>query len=704
MDDEQRAVLTAFNRRRQDLEEWRDYYNDLNGINEYVQKEIRRRDDDWWDAQERNLIRGFDRQRQAQEDRMEDEKVIRDRLLRDQRQAEEKSINSALAGQENALAKRQAAEEEAVRVASEARLRGVQDALDKEIEMVKEANAKIIADTKARTIATLGDLKNMAAAGMLTPDVVVRAAGVELTKLLGKMPEPTAIQRWNATSKDFAKTVGQDLNPALEKLVDIIGWLEDRFQGLNKTIRTTLTVAGGIAGIALAIKAATGTFDALRGGRAARAPAAPPPPSAPMPPTNILQRLGPKAYSGPVTLPAPTPPAPPTGPWLRFVKILGEGASIAWTLASRLKGIPQAIAGIATAVANTKIGSTIAGWAVQLGPKGPIVAAAASTIAWLTGTAGPAIAGFVSGPGGWAVIASAAIVTAAYTWREPIANFITWLGGQQEKIAANFTRPMAQEMADSVSEGLLGAGKAFEDFTADVQRGVDDFGTGIGRGLEGFFRGVATKADEMSAAIGKGWDDFVRGIERGADALGRGIARGFSAAGGWIKNELNYILQLCENSINSFSAEVNRRIELTNSITGRIGINIPFRLQPVDIPRLARGGWTDQPTLAMIGEGRDPGGEYAIPASRMPQAIDAWQGGARGNALIAAMQSPGLAPGRGGAGPAYSAPSGGSSAPPVINLSIRPQAMLHTPDHRQWLSVEDLPQIIAAATAARSGR
>jgi len=325
MDDEQRAVLTAFNRRRQDLEEWRDYYNDLNGINEYVQKEIRRRDDDWWDAQERNLIRGFDRQRQAQEDRIEDEKVIRDRLLRDQRQAEEKSINSALAGQENALAKRQAAEEEAVRIASEARLRGVQDALDKEIEMVKEANAKIIADTKARTIATLGDLKNMAAAGMLTPDVVLRATGVELTKILGKMPEPTAIQKWNATSKDFASTVGKDLNPALEKLVDLVGWLEDRFQGLDKTIRTTLTVAGGIAGIALAIKAATGTFDALRGGRAARAPAAPPPPSAPMPPTNILQRLGPKAYSGPVTLPPPPPPpAPAPGPWLRFIGVLGN--------------------------------------------------------------------------------------------------------------------------------------------------------------------------------------------------------------------------------------------------------------------------------------------------------------------------------------------------------------------------------------------
>jgi len=260
-------------------------------------------------------------------------------------------------------------------------------------------------------------------------------------------------------------------------------------------------------------------------------------------------------------------------------------------------------------------------------------------------------------------------------------------------------------MADSVSEGLLGAGKAFEDFTAGVQRGVDEFGTGIGRGLEGFFKGVATRADEMSAAIGKGWDDFVRGIERGADALGRGVAKGFSAAGGWIKNELNYILGLCESSINAFSREVNRLIESTNSISGRIGINIPFRLQPVDIPRLARGGWTDQPTLAMIGEGGDPGGEYAIPAARMPQAIDAWQGGARGNALIAAMQSPGLAPGRGGTGPAYSAPSGGSSsAPPVINLSIRPQAMLQTPDNRQWLSADDLPQIIAAAVAAGRGR
>ncbi len=423
-----------------------------------------------------------------------------------------------------------------------------------------------------------------------------------------------------------------------------------------------------------------------------------------MPPTNILQRLGPKAYSGPVTLPSP-PPAPAPGPWLRFIGVLGNATSAVGGFLGNLAKIPGAIGGIGSAIANTRIAATVLGWAAVLGPKGPIAGAISGTIAWLTGTAGPALAGVFSGPGGWAVIASAAIVAAAYTWREPIADFITWVGGQQEIIASSLTRPLAQWLADGVSAGLLGAQKALEDFNVGVKLVVGEYAKEMGNEFQNFFKGVAVKADEMSAAIGKGWDDFVRGIERGADALGRGVAKGFSAAGGWIKNELNYILGLCESSINAFSREVNRLIESTNSISGRIGINIPFRLQPVDIPRLARGGWTDQPTLAMIGEGGDPGGEYAIPAARMPQAIDAWQGGARGNALIAAMQSPGLAPGRGGTGPAYSAPSGGSSsAPPVINLSIRPQAMLQTPDNRQWLSADDLPQIIAAAVAAGRGR
>jgi hypothetical protein len=470
-------------------------------------------------------------------------------------------------------------------------------------------------------------------------------------------------------------------------LVDLLGWLEDRFQGLNKTIRTTLTIAGGIAGIALAIKATTGTFDALRGGRAARAPAAPPPPA---PPPNILQRLGTRAYYGPGTVP---PPAPPIGPWLRFVGVLGTATSAVGGFLGNLGKIPGAISGISSAIAGTRIAATIAGWAAVLGPSGPIAGAINGTIAWIGGTAVPALLGFFSGPAGWAVLAGAAIAAAVYVWREPIAGFIKEIGNEIQK----FSEGVAAK-ADEMSAAI---GKGWDDFV----RGIEGDADALGRGIAKFSEGVAAKADEMSAGIGRGWDNFVRGIERGADALGRVIARGFSAAGGWIKNELNYILGLCESSINAFSREVNRLIESTNSITGRIGLKIPFRLQPIDIPRLARGGWTDRPTLAMIGEGGDPGGEYAIPASRMPQAIKAWQGGARGSALIAAMQSPGLAPGRAYTGPAYSAPPGGfSSAAPVINLSIRPQAMLKTPDNRQWLSADDLPQIIAAAVAAGRSR
>jgi hypothetical protein len=55
-------------------------------------------------------------------------------------------------------------------------------------------------------------------------------------------------------------------------------------------------------------------------------------------------------------------------------------------------------------------------------------------------------------------------------------------------------------------------------------------------------------------------------------------------------------------------------------------------MQP--IPGFARGGHVSGPTLAWVGEGGDPGGEYIIPAKKMAGASMAYLSGARGASVI----------------------------------------------------------------------
>jgi tape measure domain-containing protein len=732
----ERESLKALDREREDRERWRDHLNDINGISEDVQREIKRNDDDWWDQRERDLRARYDGERQALEDQLEDEQVARDRAIRDQREAEERSIADRLEGQEKSLTARQQAEEDAVQKAAAEQIRIIQGQLDAEVEIVKEANKKIIADTRARTIATLGDVKKMASEGFFTPDVVVRAASAEMKKLLGDMPPPTALQKWGKASKDLATTVGKDLNPALDALINTLTPLGEMFEELPQWMRVLAEVAAGAVAVGIAVKglqaglAGAGRMMGRGGGRPPLTPPGPkinpyqirpPQPGAVNPWLRQMPTQPPGAFNPPFLKPSlpplsspPVPPAPPAGPWLKLTGILKGAADAAGSLLGRIQGIPQAVAGLGAAFASTNLAATIAGWAAVLGPSGPIAGAITGLMTWISGTALPALVGFFSGPAGWVVLAGVGITAAIIHWREPISDFLQWLGGQQETIAETFSRPLAERMAAGVSDGLLAIRNEidfeskvwdeffaglYEDFSKTIDNKISQIKEkGLGETLKNDLQFESKVWDEFFLGL---YTEFGKGIEEKAKGLAEGIATGFSAGGEWIKRNLNDILQLCENAINNFSSQVNNLINATNSISARIKLPpITWRLPSVNIPRLARGGWFDRSTLVEIGEGRDPQGEYAIPGSRMPQAIDAWNRGARGGALVAALQSPGLAPGRGGSGAAYSVPPASSAPPATVNLNIRPQAMIQTPGGGQWLSVEDLPAIISAAVAA----
>jgi hypothetical protein len=70
----------------------------------------------------------------------------------------------------------------------------------------------------------------------------------------------------------------------------------------------------------------------------------------------------------------------------------------------------------------------------------------------------------------------------------------------------------------------------------------------------------------------------------------------------------------------------NSAIGFVNRVRGAAG------MQPIQ--GFARGGHVSGPTLAWVGEGGDPGGEYIIPAKKMAGASMAYLSGARGASVI----------------------------------------------------------------------
>jgi tape measure domain-containing protein len=378
----------------------------------------------------------------------------------------------------------------------------------------------------------------------------------------------------------------------------------------------------------------------------------------------------------------------------------------------------EALKELGGVISGLRISATIAGWAGAIGPVvTTITGALQGLISWIGGTAVPTLAGFFSGPAGWAVLAGAGLVTAAFVWREPIREFMDYVAAENDNLASKI-EPALTRVGDRVTETIAGSAESFRNMVEFESKAMDEF---FGRLYEDFGKGIEAKIEEIKKKgftevlmndiefESKVWDkffsnlydDFGKGIEEKIGTLANGIGQAFGGAGEVIKNQLNYIIGICEDAFNNFIASANDRIAEVNRISSRIGIRLS-PLQLLNVPRLARGGWTDRATTVVIGEGGDPGGEYAIPAQRMPAAIDAWNRGARGAELIRAMQSPGLAPGR---SMATSGAGDGGAVAGGLRVTIRTGPVLQQPDGSQWVSLADVPAIVeAAARAARRTR
>jgi hypothetical protein len=248
------------------------------------------------------------------------------------------------------------------------------------------------------------------------------------------------------------------------------------------------------------------------------------------------------------------------------------------TLVKTLTGLIS----IVKAISALKLGATIAGWAGAAGPAIiAIKAAFAGLLAFFTGTLGPALLAFFSGPVGWTVLAVAAVVAMAVLFREPLGDFLKWLGSVFKK-------------------------------------GWDGFVNILKKPLTDYFKWWKTNWDKAG--------DVVKSVFTGVTKFANNI---FGTIVGFLRSTLQRAFRVVINAFNGAIATINGLIATMKGIPFiGIGFKLLPELKTIPIPKFAKGGIVNRATLAMVGEGAES--EYIIPESKMDKALDRFMVKAQG--------------------------------------------------------------------------
>jgi hypothetical protein len=296
------------------------------------------------------------------------------------------------------------------------------------------------------------------------------------------------------------------------------------------------------------------------------------------------------------------------------------------------------IISIAGALAGLQIGATIAGWAGAVVPAiGAISAAFTGLLAFLTGTIGPGLLAFFSGPAGWTVLAVAAVVAMAVAFREPIMDFLKWAGSAFASVAQSFI--------DAVAVPISNTWKAVMEFLP---------------------KAMSAARDKVVSA----WTSIVETI----------------------RNVFRSVMQFIANGINSLIDRVNYLIRGYNNIP--VAFDIPT-LGYVSVPKFAQGGYVTRRTLAEIGEGGEP--EYVVPQSK---AMRFANNIARGRSGMAALSAPpGRAMAGSAAGPSFTPL--GPSGPIAINIQTGPVVEMNGQKYVSYDDLERAMRVTADGVIGR---
>ncbi|HEP1809199.1 TPA: hypothetical protein VB894_000020 [Streptococcus suis] len=184
---------------------------------------------------------------------------------------------------------------------------------------------------------------------------------------------------------------------------------------------------------------------------------------------------------------------------------------------------------------------------------------------------------------------------------------------------------------DAIVRIFQGLGKWFGDRWKDVENIFSNVGRWFGQKFSEVWNGITNAFSNVAGFFRGIYDNIVSWFSD----IGGAVA---TAVSGAFRYAMNGVFATIENAVNGFIGMINGVIGLINNIPGVSLGSIGY----VNLPRLARGGIVDSPTVAMIGEA---GKEVVMPLENTGflQTMGRVVGGAVVNALGGGLpQSSGL--------------------------------------------------------------
>ncbi|HHT7734834.1 TPA: hypothetical protein ACT2FU_001522 [Streptococcus suis] len=174
---------------------------------------------------------------------------------------------------------------------------------------------------------------------------------------------------------------------------------------------------------------------------------------------------------------------------------------------------------------------------------------------------------------------------------------------------------------DAIVRIFQGLGKWFGDRWKDVENTFSNVGRWFGQKFSEAWNGITNAFSNVAGFFRGIYDNIVSWFSN----IGGAVA---TAVSGAFRYAMNGVFATIENAVNGFIGMINGVIGLINNIPGVSLGSIGY----VNLPRLARGGIVDSPTVAMIGEA---GKEVVMPLENTGflQTMGRVVGGAVVNAL-----------------------------------------------------------------------
>ena len=151
-----------------------------------------------------------------------------------------------------------------------------------------------------------------------------------------------------------------------------------------------------------------------------------------------------------------------------------------------------------------------------------------------------------------------------------------------------------------------------KEFFNSVWTGIKNVFGSVGSWFGNTFKAAWEAVKKAFSSWGSFFGNLWTTIKDKFSAIGTNISNAISSA---VKSGLNGVISKIESIINSGVNMINGAIGLINQIPG-VSIG---KLSKLDLPRLAKGGVVDEPTLAQIGE---DGAEAVVPLERNTGWID----------------------------------------------------------------------------------